>query len=465
MGEVYTTARVRCRNRDVQGGEVKAFTRVADTNSRTRGFWYFAAVWLALAGLFVSHKFVLAAPQENATPPMAKPEAVGFSAELPQKIRDAVQQHLDKGDVPGVIVLVARNNRVAYWDAQGVLDAKTKAPLAKDTVFWVASMTKPIVTTSILMMMEAGKLSIEDPVSKFIPEFKAPAQVRVLKPGSPAPSATPGPPDPNAPKPQYDLVPASRPITIKDLLTHTSGIQSIGVAKDSLPPVQQGDTLSTWVPKLATVPLDFQPGSKWAYSNAAGFDVLARIVEVTSGQPFNQFVQQRIFDPLGIKDSGFGPRKDLESRTMTLPGTQALSPCVSGTTFFCGSAGLWMPADDYWRFSEMLLNKGEVLHGKRLLKASSVELMGSNQIGNLFAGFGGIPATGVGFGLSVEVVTDQAASKLALPNGSFGWNGVGTRQFWVVPSEKLVIVMYVPSGNAAAVHRDIESAVMSSIRH
>jgi CubicO group peptidase (beta-lactamase class C family) len=444
---------------------VKAFTCFAFANSRSRVLRVLAVATLSIAAVFAGYESALAAPQEKAAPPMAAPEAVGFSADLPQRIHDAVQQHLDKGDVPGVVVLVARNDRVAYWDAQGVLDAKTKAPVQKDTVFWVASMTKPIVAASVLMMMEAGKLSIDDPVSKYVPEFKMAAQVRVLKPGSPAPSTTPGPPDPNAPKPQYDLVPADRAVTIKDLLTHTSGIQSIGVAKDSLPPVQQGDTLATWVPKLAATQLDFQPGSKWAYSNAAGFDVLARIVEVASGQPFNQFVQQHIFDPLGIHDSGFGPRPDLASRTMTLDPNMAKAPCLAGTTFFCGSAGLFMPADDYWRFGEMLLKKGEAPHGKRLLKASSVEMMSSNHVGNLFPGFGGIPAAGMGFGYSVEVVTDQAASKLALPNGSFGWNGVGTRQFWVVPSEKLLIVMYVPSGNASAVHRDIESAVMSSIRH
>jgi len=451
-----------------KGVKVKSLTRSRNQYLRRRSF-SLCAVGLLAAGCFFAVRplslTASAAPQEKSALPMAKPEAVGFSAGLPQKIHDAVQSHLDKGDVPGVIVLVSRNDRVAYWDAQGVIDAKTKVPINKDTIFWVASMTKPIVTTAVMMMMEAGKLSVDDPVSKFIPEFKTPAQVRVLKPGSPAPSATPGPPDPNAPKPQYDLVPAERPITIKDLLTHTSGIQSIGVPKDSLPPVQQGATLASWVPKLGATQLDFQPGSKWAYSNAAGFDVLARIVEVTSGQPFNQFVQQRIFDPLDIHDSGFGPRQELAARNMPLDPNLLKAPCISGTTFFCGSAGMFMPADDYWRSSEMLLHQGQAPHTKRLLKASSVEMMSSNQVGNLFAGFGGIPATGMGFGFSMEVVTDQAASKLALPNGSFGWNGVGTRQFWIVPSEKVVIVMYIPSGSASPVHRDIESAVMSSIRH
>ena len=394
-------------------------------------------------------------------PSIATPESAGFSSRGMQKIHEVVQQHIDKGDMPGAVVLVARKGRVAYWDAQGFLDAKTQTPLAKDTIFWVASMTKPVVTTSILMMMEAGKLSVDDPVSKFIPEFKAPAQVRVLKAGSPPPPAQ-GRPDPNAPKPQYDLVPASRGITINDILTHTSGLQSIGVPNDPIPAIGPDDTLATWVPKLAAVPLDFQPGSKWAYSNATAFEVLARIVEITSGQSFRDFVDKRIFTPLGIRDSSFGPRKDLASRTMTLGPQISTNPCVMGPIFFCASAGLWFPADDYWRFAEMLLNKGRG-NGKRLLKASSVEQMGTNHAGSLFAGFGGIPATGMGFGYSVEVVQDHASAGLELPNGTFGWNGVGTRQFWIIPEKDMVIVMYLPSGNAAPVHRDIEAAALHAL--
>jgi len=393
-------------------------------------------------------------------PAVIKPESVGFSSQALEKIHEVVQQHIDKGDTPGAIVLVARKGRVAYWDAQGYIDAKTKEPIAKDSVFWVASMTKPIVATSVLMMMEAGKLTIDDPVSKFIPEFKTPAQVRVLKPGSPQPAQ--GRRDPNAPKPQYDLVPASRGITIKDILTHTSGLQSIGIPNDAIAEIAPGDTLATWVPKLATVPLDFQPGTKWAYSNATAYELLARIVEITSGQSFRDFINQKIFAPLGIKSASFGPREDLASRTMKLGGPLASNECVIGKTYFCASAGLWMPADDYWRFAEMLLNKGTA-NGKRILKPSSVMLMGTNHSDSLFAGFGGIPAKGMGFGYSVEVVEDHAAAGLELPNGSFGWNGVGTRQFWIIPEKQMLIIMYLPSGNAGPVHRDIEAAAIHAL--
>jgi CubicO group peptidase (beta-lactamase class C family) len=412
--------------------------------------------------LLLAAAFLATPMSAQKAPLLAKPESVGLSSQGLQKIHEALQQHIDKGDTPGAVVLVARKGRIAYWEAQGSLDAKTKAPLAKDTVFWVASMTKPIVATAVLIMMEAGKLSVDDPVSKFIPEFKTAAQVRVLKPGSPPPPRNPGPPDPNAPKPQYDLVPAARGITIKDILTHTSGLQSIGVPNDAIPPIVPGDTLATWVPKLAAAPLDFQPGTKWAYSNATAFEVLARIVEVTSGESFRDFVYQRIFAPLNIKNASFGPRKDLASRTMTLAPALATNQCVSGETYFCASAGLWVPADDYWRFAEMLLNEGRA-NGKRLLKASSVQLMAANHSDSLFAGFGGIPANGMGFGYSVELVQDHVAAGLELPNGSFGWNGVGTRQFWIIPAKEMVIIMYLPSGNAAPVHRDIEAAALHAL--
>ena len=434
-------------------------------NAKGTGFSRLRLGILATLIVFVPFVGVQSAPQQGSPAvPMAKPEQVGFSAELPQKIHDVVKKHIDAGDTPGVIVLVARNGKVVYWEAQGVVDEKMPTPLAKDTVFSVASMTKPIVATSVMMMVEEGKISLDDPASKFIPEFKTPSKVRVLKPGSPPPAAQGQPRDPNAPKPQYDLVSANRPITVRDLLTHTSGIQAIGVPKPELPPVKPTDTLQTWTSQLGVVPLEFQPGTKWAYSNGAGFDVLARIVEVASGQTYDQFLKQRVFDPLGMESSGFGPRKDLASRNQWLDDNARQNPCRNGAPYFCGSAGLWIPADDYWRFSEMLLNKGK-WNGKRLLKESSVEEMSANHVGDMYPGFTGIPAAGMGFGYSMEVVLDHTAANLALPNGTFGWNGVGTRQFWVMPAEKAILIMYLPAGKPAPVHRDIESAVISSIQH
>jgi CubicO group peptidase (beta-lactamase class C family) len=351
---------------------------------------------------------------------------------------------------------------VTYLEAAGV-DPTTKTPLRKDTVIWVASMTKPIVTAAVLMLQDEGKLKIGDPVSKFVPEFRAPAMVRVLKPGSPpVPPFNPAvPPDPKAPKPQYDLVPAKRPITLQDLLTHTSGLQTIGIPNDAIPPITEGATLASWVPQLSKAPLDFQPGTQWAYSNATGFDVLAYVVEVVSGQSFDKFVAARIFKPIGMRDASFGPQANLADRTMKLPPMFASFPCLTGKTFFCGSAGLWMTADDYWRFAQMLLDKGSV-NGKQLLRAETVALMTSNHAGNLFPGQSGIPSQGVGFGLSVATVLDAKAAGLAVPTGSFGWDGVGTRRFWVMPATRTVVVMMIPGGTAPPVHRDVERAVAAA---
>lgn len=398
------------------------------------------------------------------TLPTAKPEQVGLSADKLKAVDEAVAQHIEAKDISGAVVLIARNGKVAYRRAQGTFDGAT--PVREDTIFWVASMTKPIVATAVLQMMEAGKLKLADPVSRFIPEFATPGVVRVLKPGSPAPTPpTPGaPPDPNAPKPQYDLVPAERAITVQDLLTHTAGLQSIGVPNDALPTLMPGDTLATRIPKLATVPRDFQAGSKWAYSNATGFDVLARIVEVTSGQPFDAYVQQHIFNPLGMTSSSFGPNKDQPARNMPLGPPLGTDPCITGVTFKCGSAGLWISIDDYAHFAQMLLNGGE-FKGHRLLKPSTVKLMTTNHTGTLYPGNVGIPGAdkGVDMALSMVVVDDASRSGLAVPTGSFGWDGVSTRRFWVIPKEKMVIVMMIPSGKGAPVHRDVERAVMSAL--
>lgn len=406
---------------------------------------------------------MLSSPLHAQPLPSATPQQVGLSADKLNAIDTAVQKHIEARDIPGAVVLVARNGKIAYLKARGNIDATT--PAQTDSIFWVASMTKPIVATAVLQLMEAGKLKITDPVSKFIPEFAAPGFVRVLKPGSPAPVANnpAAPADPNAARPQYDLVPAERELNIQDLLTHTAGLQAIGVPNDALPKINPGDTLASHVPRLARVPREFQAGTRWAYSNATGFDVLARIVEVASGQPFDLYVTQHIFEPLGMQSSSLGPRQDLVARTMPLDTRFASDPCIIGTTYKCGSAGLWTSIEDYANFAQMLLNGG-TFNGKRLLHSKTVALMTRNHTGKLFTGTEGIPGAdrGVGMALSMVIVEDAALSGLAVPTGSFGWDGVGTRRFWVVPAEKLVIVMMIPGGKGIPVHRDVERAVMAA---
>jgi CubicO group peptidase (beta-lactamase class C family) len=380
-------------------------------------------------------------------------------------IHDVVAARIAAGEIPGAVVLVSRSGKVTALEAQGVSSLRPGAvPLQPDSVVWLASMTKPVVAATVMMLVDAGKVRIDDPVSKYIPEFRN-TQVRLLKPGFSYPA---GRVAPNAPPLQYDIVPAARPLLVRDFMTFTAGLQTIGIPNDTLPPITDEDTLATWVPKLGAATLDFQPGSRWAYSNATGFEVLARIVEVVSGQPYASFVKQRVFDPLRMVDTSFGPRADLAARTLPL-GMMANNPIMKGK-FSSGSAGLLSTATDYSHFAEMLVNGG-IWRGKRILSAAAVAEMTRNQIGDIgMAGidpgqYGGLQTTitpGIKYGYGVAVLTDAKSAGRALPNGSFGWDGVGTRRMWAIPSTKTVVVILVPEAGpatAAPTHKAIEAVV------
>jgi CubicO group peptidase (beta-lactamase class C family) len=234
----------------------------------------------------------------GASLPSTKPEEVGLSTERLHQIHAMVQRHIDAGDITGAVMFVARKGQIAYLEAQGSMDAGTKKPMTRDSVFRMASMTKPVIGTSIMMMLEEGKLQLGDPVSKYIPEFKD-MKVGVLQ----EPGHGPGNP------PKFYTVPAERAITIKDLLTHTSGLSSGPMGQSEVAKVRRKptETLADYVPRLALTPLEFQPGSHWMYSPSDGFDVLARIVEVASDMPLDRFLKQRIFDPLDMPDTSHYP--------------------------------------------------------------------------------------------------------------------------------------------------------------
>jgi len=236
-----------------------------------------------------------------AATPTARPEEVGFSAERLHRINDLVQRHIAAGTFSGAVTLVARQGRIAHFEARGLMDIESRKPMQKDAIFRIMSMTKPIVGASIMMMIEEGKVRLTDPVSKFIPEMKGLQVAVAMTPTGP-------PPPPNAPA-RFYTVPAEREITIRDLLTHTSGLVSGGISNREAQRValKGKETLADYLPRLGGVPLDFQPGTRWAYSAQAGFDTLARIVEITSGMPFDTFAKQRIFDPLAMKDTFFYP--------------------------------------------------------------------------------------------------------------------------------------------------------------
>jgi CubicO group peptidase (beta-lactamase class C family) len=426
--------------------------------------------------LFIMLMFGTQLPITAQTLKLTKPEDVGLSSERLQKVHEAVQRHIDAGDIPGAVVLVARNGHVVYLDPQGVTDSDTKKPVQKDTAYWVASMTKPMVATCIMMLMEEGKLRLNDPVYRYIPEFKT-TKVRVRKPGSPPlPTTLTGGGDASGyydESQYYDFVPADRDITIRHLLTHTSGLMTIGVQNAAAPTPQPAQSIATWAAKLASTPTDFQPGTNWAYSNVAGFDVLARVVEVVSGMPFEQFIKQRLFEPLGMNNTSFYPiRPELKQRLATVTLRKTANGFEGGPdpiyiNYVSGAAGSVSTVEDYWRFAEMLLNGGQS-NGKRLLKPETVTMMTSNEVGDLFPGtssgarYQKYGPRGMGFGFGVVTVTDAEAAGAAVSTGSFGWDGQGTTRFWVIPKEKMVVVMLVRP-NGTLIHRDVEEAVMQSV--
>ena len=416
----------------------------------------FAAAWATL-------------PLTAGSMPAGKPEEVGFSTERLKRIGEAVRRHIDARNVAGVVTLVARRGKIAYFDAQGMADIEAKRPMAKDNIFRLASMSKPITGIAVMMLVEEGKIRLSDPVSRFIPEFKNLNKVAVAKPNAPPAAGRGGRGGAGgAVAPViYDVVSAAREVTIRDMLTHGSGLVSGGLGSTAAPRRTDTDTLATYIPKLAAVPLDFQPGTLWRYSGQAGFDVLSRVVEVVSGQTFDQFLKQRLFDPLGMKDTGFVltpdriPRLALQYQR-TENGLQRNTQNQStDTPYFSGAGGLMSTAEDYVQFGQMMLNGGE-LNGKRFVSPKTIELMTSNHTGDMVNGQFGRPARGMGFGLSMQVVQDPVAADLAVSKGAYGWAGGTGVSFWVEPKEQIVSIFLI-QGSGAGLRPDFETAVRQAI--
>ncbi len=344
--------------------------------------------------------FMLAAmPLTAASIPETKPEDVGLSRDRLLRIHETVQRHMDSHQISGAVTLVARKGRIAHLEAHGAMDLDSKKPMAKNSIFRIWSMSKPITGAAILMLMEEGKLRLNDPVSKFIPEFQG---MKVAVAQGTAGAAG------------FYTIPAAREITIQDLSTHVSGLGSGPASSAEMPRIARkpSDTLAGFIPRLGTTPLDFQPGSRWTYSPLAAFDTLGRIVEIASGQTFDQFLRQRLFDPLGMKDTFFHPAEDRLPRIPStyhragdvLQKTDAINR-MFGSGYFSGGGGLMASTEDYAKFGEMLLEGGQ-LNGKRLLSPKTVELMASVFVPETVPG----RAPGRGFGLSVQVVSDPIAA-------------------------------------------------------
>jgi CubicO group peptidase (beta-lactamase class C family) len=387
--------------------------------------------------------------------PTAKPEDVGLSSERLERIGTAMQKHIDAGEIAGVVTLVARRGRIAHFEAYGFADIAKRTPMRKDHIFGLASSSKPITAVAIMMLVERGDVRLSDPVSRFIPEFTAPAQVAV--------------PKPNGAEDEYDLVPAARPITVGDLLKHGSGLVSGGLgarAANEIAPRSPQDTLATYIPKLGAVPLDFQPGTLWRYSGLAGFDVLSRIVEIVSQQPYDEFLRENVFAPLGMPDTGFyftGARAErLAMMHARRDGKLEVAPRELSSVYFSGAGGLAASVEDYLQFAQMLLNGGE-LNGRRLLGPRTVELMTSNHTGDMVNGQFGRPARGMGFGLGMQMVLDPVAAELAVSKGAISWPGGTGVAHWIEPAEELVSIYFIQGGQGGPARTAFENAVRQAI--
>jgi CubicO group peptidase (beta-lactamase class C family) len=415
------------------------------------------------AAVFVVSLLALRPAAETAT---ARPEDVGLSSERLARITEMMKRHIAAGEISGGVTLVARHGRIAHLDATGVTDIDTKKPMTKDAVFRIASMTKPVTGLAIMMMMEEGKLKITDPVYKYIPSFKD-LKVAVSEPKKAGAANAAAADEPTPLK--YYSVPAEREITIRDLLTHVSGLASGAMSNDSIrrPEIARKptDTLADFIPRLGRSLLEFQPGSRWSYSPQAGFDTLGRIVEITSGMPFDQFLRQRVFDPLGMKDVSFYPTDTLEPRLVT---PYQIDPkgrmskntnpgSMQSKVYFMGSGGLITTAEEYAKFAQMLVNGGE-LNGKRLLSPRTVGYMASVHASDKLEG----RVPGEGFGLSVRVVRDAVASGARVSDGSFGWSGAYGTHFWVDQKEDLIAIMMIQTP-VREMRPEFENAVMQAI--
>jgi CubicO group peptidase (beta-lactamase class C family) len=385
----------------------------------------------------------------------ADPEDVGLSSERLERIDAMLEQRIAAGDLVGAIAIVARRGEVAHVSTHGVMDLETRAPMRADTLFRIASMTKPIVGVGVMMMVEENKLRLSDPVSRYIPEFRN-LRVAIARPEGSSGAA-----------PSFDLVAAQREVTIKDLLTHVSGLGSGAMSNATIEPIarRDGETLADYIPRLGGTALEFQPGTRWAYSPGAGFETLGRVLEIVSGMPLDEFFEQRIFAPLGMRAITFWPAENRWSRVATVYQRQeqrlvkAVMPndTLGRNVYFRGSGGLYSTAESYVPFGMMLANGGE-LDGVRLLSRKSVEMLGAVHVPDTLPG----RPPGEGYGLSVRVVTDHAARGTLLSDGTYGWSGAQGTHFFVDPKEQLVGVLMVQTPNNE-VRNDFENLVAQAI--
>ena len=403
---------------------------------------------------------LLGAPSLAEDLPTAKPEDVGLSSERLARIGERMEQYLGREEMSGALGMVARHGKVVYLETWGDRDREQGLPMTQDTIFRIYSMSKPITSAAVMILYEEGKFRLNDPIGRYIPEL---ADLEVAESATAQEVESSFTSD-GTNRPRQRM----RPVTIRDLLRHTAGM-TYGFFGNS--PADQAyrevglltteTNLEEFTQKLGKLPLLYEPGTRWHYS--VSIDVLGRLVEVTSGQRFGDFLHQRVFEPLGMVDTGFTVPASKVDRFAQLyapkgssSGTDAwltrndskeiivAAPLASrnfkaGSSFQSGGGGLVSTASDYMRFCLAMLNGG-ILDGNRILSRKSVELMRTNQLGDIQMGMG---RSGYGFGYGFAVATDQGRIGEFGSVGEYNWGGAAGTTFWIDPVEQLIGVFMV----------------------
>ena len=402
----------------------------------------------------------------------AKPEAVGLSSDQLRRMDQSLKRrYLDSGRFAGMQILVYRRGHIAHFTSQGFADLERRQPVGEDTIYRIYSMTKPITSVALMMLVEEGLIGIEDPVHKYIPSWK---DLRVYVSGT---------------WPDFVARPCERPMLVIDLLRHTSGLTygfqqrtPVDAAYRALKigEVEKSGTLQSMIDQLAGLPLEFSPGQAWNYSVST--DVVGWLVQLISGMTFEDFVQTRILDPLEMHDTGFFVPPSKAHRLAacyaadgkggkTLLDDPATSTFLQPPDFISGGGGLVSTAKDYLTFARVLLNGGS-LGDVRLIGRKTLDLMTANHLPGgrdlsqmSISLFSENTFSGVGFGLGFSVTTNPAATMLAGSAGEFAWGGAASTAFWVDPREELIVLamaQFVPS-TLYPVRRELRSMIYAAI--
>lgn len=403
--------------------------------------------------------------------PQVPPEQVGLSRERLDRIKPLLERWVAEDQLAGGTLLVARRGKVAYFDTFGFMDAESRKPMTKDAIFRIYSMTKPIIAVGLLQLYEEGKFSPRDPLSKYLPEF---TDMKVLMEKI----------DPATGKRTTYTVPANRPIMVLDVMRHTWGGSTPGPLDDNGKPMLSSLNyrqypLAEGIKLMATVPLLYQPGAYWRYS--PGTDILGRLIEVLSGKSLDEYLEERLFKPLNMPDTAFWVPEPKWNRLAVLydrnpkDGTIVRATNESGGSgaqpgfktkppYFSGAGGLTSTTVDYLRFAQMLVNGGE-LEGVRILGPKTVQLMGSDLLGDIpvMEPSGADPHPGYGFGVQVAVNLGPAKTASVGSRGEFYWEGAGASIFFIDQKEKLTAVYMTQKRPGLEMSRIVKRMIYTAI--